>query len=60
MWQVTASAEGELTIALEGNWILRIRPSQGVLETSAQFWRLFSNTEAGGAVGFGADGVERT
>ncbi|MBC3540737.1 hypothetical protein ACFSC6_12675 [Rufibacter sediminis] len=59
VWQVTASAEGELTISLEGNRTLRVQPSQGVLETSAHFWRLFSNTQEEGGVGFGANGVVR-
>ncbi|RNI23618.1 hypothetical protein [Rufibacter latericius] len=60
VWQVTASPEGELTISLEGDRVLRIQPSQGVLETSGYFWRLFSNTQKEGAVAFGADGVKRT
>ncbi|ALI99107.1 hypothetical protein [Rufibacter tibetensis] len=59
VWQVTASPEGELTISLEGNRVLSIQPSQGILEESAYFWRLFSNSQTEGAVGFGANGVLR-
>ncbi|WP_210489682.1 hypothetical protein [Rufibacter aurantiacus] len=59
VWQVTASEEGELTIALEGGRLLRIRPSEGVLENTGQFWRLFSNVQDNGGVAFGAEGVKR-
>lgn len=59
VWQVTASTEGELTVSLEGNRVLRISPSQGVLQDTDQFWRLFSNVEGNGSVGFGAEGVKR-
>ncbi|WP_181307229.1 hypothetical protein [Rufibacter sp. XAAS-G3-1] len=59
VWQITASPEGELTIALEGNRMLRVSPSQGVLENSACFWRLFSNTGSKESLQFGANGVDR-
>ncbi|KAA3440548.1 hypothetical protein [Rufibacter hautae] len=59
VWQVTASPEGELTISLEGNRLLCINPSQGVLENTDQFWRLFSNEQDLGGVGFGTEGVKR-
>ncbi|GGK82876.1 hypothetical protein ACD591_14450 [Rufibacter glacialis] len=60
VWQITASPEGDLTITLEGNRLLHIQPSQGILEDTAIFWRLFSNPQPSEAVGFGPDGVERT
>jgi hypothetical protein len=59
VWQVTASPEGELTIALEGNRVLYISPSQGVLEDSGYFWRLFRNTPPESKISFGANGIKR-
>ncbi len=57
--QVSASDEGELAVLLEGKKLLRIRPTEGVLDNASCFWRLFSNTGSNQNVRFGADGVER-
>ncbi|MFC6996398.1 hypothetical protein [Rufibacter roseus] len=58
VWQVTASEDGDLTISLEGNRVLQVQPTQGVLPEAQLFWRLFSNVSEE-VVGFGANGVER-
>lgn len=57
--QVSASPVGDLMITMEGKHLLRIQPSQGVLENCPYFWRLFQNTAAQERVSFGANGVER-
>ncbi len=57
--QVTASPQGDLTLTLDGNKVLRVRPSEGVLEETSYFWRVFSNTGTNQNVRFGPNGVER-
>ncbi|MFB9863192.1 hypothetical protein EFA69_03955 [Rufibacter immobilis] len=57
--QVAATPDGDIIITFANQQVLHIRPSQGVLETTAYFWRFFSNTGTQEALSFGPNGVER-
>ncbi|WP_066507087.1 hypothetical protein [Rufibacter sp. DG15C] len=59
VWQVQASPEGEVRIALSRGVVLHIQPKQGVLGEEL-FWRLFSNVTPGQSVGVGPNGIIRT